>query len=67
MGRQLPLLEAPAAHWTLLDERARGTRFYRIPARGVLNTPAATGMPFWAQRWFRAEKRAEDDSESADA
>jgi DNA repair photolyase len=45
---QLPLLEAPAGQWSLLDERARGTRFYRIPARGVLNPPAATGMPFWS-------------------
>lgn len=48
VGRQLPLLEAPAGHWILLDERVRGTRFYRVPARGVLNTPAATGMPFWS-------------------
>jgi DNA repair photolyase len=48
VGSQLPLLEAPAGPWTLLDERARGTRFYRIPARGVLNTPEATGMPFWS-------------------
>jgi DNA repair photolyase len=48
VGSQLPLLEAAAEPWPLLDERARGTRFYRIPARGVLNSPAATGMPFWS-------------------
>jgi DNA repair photolyase len=48
VGAQLPLLEVAAEPWALLDERARGTRFYRIPARGVLNTPAATGMPFWS-------------------
>lgn len=48
MGSQLPLLEVAPAPWTLLDERTRGTRFYRVPARGVLNTPAATGMPFWS-------------------
>jgi DNA repair photolyase len=48
VGVQLPLLEAATEPWALLDERARGTRFYRVPARGVLNAPAATGMPFWS-------------------
>ncbi len=48
MGSQLPLLETGTEPWTLLDERARGTRFYRISARGVLNSPIATGMPFWS-------------------
>jgi DNA repair photolyase len=48
MPRQLPLLDEHAAHWSLLDERLRGTRFFEIAARGVLNSPASTGMPFWS-------------------
>jgi DNA repair photolyase len=48
-GRQLPLLEeAPPEVWQTLDERARGTRFVRLPVRSVLNAPSATGMGFWS-------------------
>ncbi len=46
--RQLPLLELEPEPWELLDERLRGTRFYQVPARGVLNSPASTHMPFWS-------------------
>src|SRR5678815_1255861 len=48
LARQLPLLELEPEPWELLDERLRGTRFYQVPARGVLNSPASTHMPFWS-------------------
>jgi DNA repair photolyase len=32
----------------VLDERARGTKFIRLPVRSVLNNPASTGMGFWS-------------------
>jgi DNA repair photolyase len=31
-----------------LERRARGTEFLSAPVRSVLNTPAATHMPFWS-------------------
>ncbi len=34
--------------WQLLDERRRGTRFFRLPVHSVLNSPATTGMEFWS-------------------
>ena len=40
-------IEAPAG-WSVLDERGRGTRFLSLPVRSVLNSPAATHMPFWS-------------------
>ncbi len=53
--RQLDLLgEEPGGagridrSWSLLDERARGTRFVAIPVRSVLNTAASTRMGFWS-------------------
>jgi DNA repair photolyase len=33
---------------TVLDQRHRGTRFLSLGARSVLNSPASTGMGFWA-------------------
>jgi DNA repair photolyase len=50
-GRQLDLLppaEAAERRWEVLDERQRGTRFYSLSVRSVLNTSAATGMGFWS-------------------
>src|SRR5436189_664578 len=50
-GRQLDLLpsaEASERLWEVLDERQRGTRFYSLSVRSVLNTSAATGMGFWS-------------------
>ena len=50
-GRQLDLLpsaEASERRWEVLDERQRGTRFYSLSVRSVLNTSAATGMGFWS-------------------
>ena len=32
----------------VLDERARGTTFIRLPVRSVLNNPASTRMGFWS-------------------
>lgn len=34
--------------WTLLDERARGTKFVSLPIRSVLNSPETTRMGFWS-------------------
>ncbi len=48
MARQLTLLDPELARWELLDKRARGARFFQLPARTVLNSPSATGMPFWS-------------------
>ena len=50
---QLDLLPSPRSagrQLTVLDERARGggTRFLELPARSVLNSPAATRMGFWS-------------------
>jgi DNA repair photolyase len=56
---QLELIGAPepartdvpatvAARWQPLDARARGTEFFALPVRAVLNTPASTGMGFWS-------------------
>jgi DNA repair photolyase len=46
---QLALLpRLPASPLPILDERQRGTRFIRWPARAVLNSPATTGMGFWS-------------------
>jgi DNA repair photolyase len=50
-ARQLDLLpsaEATERRWEVLDERQRGTRFYSLSVRSVLNTSAATGMGFWS-------------------
>ena len=46
---QLELLpERPPAALPVLDQRARGTSFVRLPVRSVLNSPASTGMGFWS-------------------
>jgi DNA repair photolyase len=48
---QFDLLPAPEARHrslTVLDERARGTRFLELPARSVLNSAASTRMGFWS-------------------
>jgi len=46
---QSPLLpSSPAAPLPILDQRARGTTFIRLPVRSVLNNPASTGMGFWS-------------------
>jgi len=45
-------LEDGPPPWPLLDERARGTAFLGLPARQVLNPPAATGMRFWSLNPF---------------
>ena len=39
---------APPPHLPVLDERARGTTFIRLPVRSVLNNPTSTGMGFWS-------------------
>jgi DNA repair photolyase len=49
--RQLDLLpSAPSAPAGLvpLEQRNRGTEFLAVSVRSVLNTPAATHMPFWS-------------------
>ncbi|MGH7515370.1 MAG: hypothetical protein ACREOQ_20900, partial [Gemmatimonadales bacterium] len=48
---QLDLLPAPERRdrsLTVLDERARGTRFLELPVRSVLNSAASTHMGFWS-------------------
>jgi DNA repair photolyase len=49
---QLDLLPSPGARppnaLVSLDRRARGTEFLAVPVRSVLNSPAATHMPFWS-------------------
>jgi len=48
---QLDLLHSPepgSRRLTVLDERARGTRFLELPARSVLNSDASTRMGFWS-------------------
>jgi len=48
---QLDLLHSPepgSRRLTVLDERARGTRFLELPARSVLNSAASTRMGFWS-------------------
>jgi len=52
---QLDLLRRPTAQGApappslpVLDERARGTTFIRLPVRSVLNNPASTKMGFWS-------------------
>jgi DNA repair photolyase len=60
-GRQLPIGDKEAPQFDLLprfpasppslpvlDTRARGTTFIRLPVRSVLNNPAATKMGFWS-------------------
>jgi DNA repair photolyase len=42
------LPRSPAAPLPVLDARARGTTFIRLPVRSVLNNPAATKMGFWS-------------------
>jgi DNA repair photolyase len=45
----LPSLPAsPHTRLPVLDERARGTKFIKLPVRSVLNTPATTHMGFWS-------------------
>ena len=45
----LPSLPAyPRTRLPVLDERARGTKFIRLPVRSVLNNPASTKMGFWS-------------------
>jgi DNA repair photolyase len=50
--RQLDLLLPPPveqpAGLVPLDRRVRGTEFLAVPVKSVLNTPAATHMPFWS-------------------
>jgi len=50
--RQLDLLPStpapPPAGLVQLDRRARGTEFLSVSVRSVLNSPAATHMPFWS-------------------
>ncbi len=36
------------AQWVELARKQRGTQFLRIPSRQILNTSAATKMPFWS-------------------
>jgi DNA repair photolyase len=47
---QLDLLPGQSAPdgWFVLDQRERGTRFLALSVRSVLNTAAATRMPFWS-------------------
>src|SRR6185436_20615394 len=50
--RQLDLLPSPPpvepGGLVPLERRARGTEFLSAPVRSVLNSPAATHMPFWS-------------------
>jgi DNA repair photolyase len=49
--RQLDLLPSPSEaehHWQVLDERERGTRFFALSVRSVLNSATATHMGFWS-------------------
>jgi DNA repair photolyase len=50
IGRRQPEAAARSAPSGLvtLDRRARGTEFLAVSARSVLNSPAATHMPFWS-------------------
>ncbi len=50
MTRQLPLFsaEAPAAPLPVLDRRERGTAFYALAAKTILNAPERTGAGFWS-------------------
>ena len=50
MTSQLDLLPAErrGRSLTVLDERARGTRFLELPPRSVLNSSASTRMGFWS-------------------
>ena len=34
--------------WAVLDVRARGTEFVRLPIASILNSPQQTGMRFWS-------------------
>jgi DNA repair photolyase len=51
-GNEAPQLDLlprrPAAPLPVLDQRARGTTFIKLPVRSVLNTPATTHMGFWS-------------------
>jgi hypothetical protein len=50
-GGQLALpvgAEGGRRQLTVLDQRARGTRFLSLTPRSVLNSPARTGMGFWS-------------------
>jgi len=44
----LPGAPPPPSGLVPLDRRARGTEFLSVPVRSVLNSPAATHMPFWS-------------------
>ena len=44
----LPRFPASPLDLPVLDQRARGTTFIRLPVRSVLNNPASTGMGFWS-------------------
>lgn len=50
MTDQLNLLpaERQGRSLTVLDERARGTRFLEVSPRSVLNSSASTRMGFWS-------------------
>jgi DNA repair photolyase len=46
-----PRSQPPGGHpapLPVLDERARGTKFIRLPVHSVLNSPASTHMGFWS-------------------
>jgi DNA repair photolyase len=43
-----PTLQGVPVPLPVLDERARGTTFIRLPVRSVLNNPASTKMGFWS-------------------
>jgi DNA repair photolyase len=43
-----PSAQGAPAPLPVLDERARGTKFIRLPVRSVLNNPASTRMGFWS-------------------
>jgi DNA repair photolyase len=44
----LPSLPVIQPGLTPLDRRARGTEFFSLPVRSVLNSPVATRMGFWS-------------------
>ena len=44
----LPSAPETEHRWEVLDERERGTRFFALSVRSVLNSAAATHMGFWS-------------------
>jgi DNA repair photolyase len=50
MTELFPTLESASGTRSLavLEERRRGTRFFELPVRSIINAPESTGMGFWS-------------------